>query len=71
MSSFELVGGLKEQSLTGSGTHFSCCQAHIARLVTLMFFELFAQPRPGLVQLRLRITYERPNVSAISLCSYP
>jgi len=40
-----------------SGTQLSCCQALIARLVTLEFVEQFTEPRPGLVQLRLRITY--------------
>jgi len=48
---------LKERSLARSGTHFSCRQALIARLVTLEFVEVFTEPRAGLVQLRLRIAY--------------
>ena len=40
---------LKERSLAGLGTHFGCCQALIARLVTLEFVELFTEPHAGLV----------------------
>jgi hypothetical protein len=40
---------LKERSLAGSGTHFSCRQALIARLVTLEFVELFTEPHAGFV----------------------
>jgi hypothetical protein len=40
---------LNERSLSGSGTRFGCCQALIARLVTLEFVEVFTEPRAGLV----------------------